>query len=254
MRTRILIGALALLLSTDAFTDDREGGDDAGPPVYLAAGGKVSTERSLYLGGDDRVQILPLVIAESGPFYLRGPSFGLYVYGRDGLTVATGVSLDLSDTDRGDSPLLADMVELDRAVLGEVEVSYDADWGGASFTLGADISGAHDGYFARIAYRNSLEIGRVEVEPEVGVTWESAEINRHYFGVGAADATATRPRYEPDAGLGLELGLTVAYPFAERHTLRLEAVAELVSDEVSDSPIVERSSRGRIGVGYLFRF
>ena len=88
----------------------------------------------------------------------------------------------------------------------------------------------------------------------VGATWKSAEVNRYYYGVGAADATATRPLYEPDAGLGLDLGFTVAYPFAERHTLRFEAVVELVSDEVSGSPIVGRSSFGRIGAGYLFRF
>ena len=90
----------------------------------------VSVERSLYLGGDDRVLFLPLVIAQIGPVYLRGPSLGLYVHARDGLTVATGISLDLTDIDRGDSPQLADMVELDRAVLGELDVSYEADWGG----------------------------------------------------------------------------------------------------------------------------
>ena len=254
MKNWLLVGTLGMLLSVGAFADDREGGDDAGPPAFFAAGAMASTERSLYLGGDDRVRILPLVIAQIGPFYLRGPSFGLYVYARDGLTVATGISLDLRDTDRGDSPRLADMDKLDRPVLGEIAASYDADWGGASFTLGADISGSHDGYLARLAWRTSHEIGRVEVEPEVGVTWKSAEISRYYYGVGAADVTATRPLYRPDAGLGFDLGVTVAYPLAERHTLRLEAAMEFVSGEVSDSPIVARDSVGRIGAGYVFRF
>ena len=254
MQNRLLVGTLAMVLWVGAFADDREGDDDSGPPAFLAAGAMASTERSLYLGGDDRVQVLPLVIAQIGPFYLRGPSFGLYVYARDGLTVATGISIDLTDTDRGDSPRLADMAELDRPVFGEIAASYDADWGGASFTLGADISGAHDGFLARLALHISHEIGRAEVEPEVGATWKSAEINRYYFGVGAADVTATRPLYRPDAGLGFDLGVTVAYPFAERHTLRFEAAMEFVSDEVSDSPIVARDSVGRISAGYVFRF
>ena len=254
MGARMFLGALAALLSVGTLADDRAGGDDSGPPVYFAAGAMASVERSLYVGGDDRVVLLPLAIAQLGPVYLRGPSLGLYVYARDGLTVATGFSLDLTDTDRGDSRRLADMVELDRAVLGGLEVSYDADWGGVSLSVATDVSGAHDGFFVRIDGRRSLEMGRLEVEPRIGLAWKSAEVNRYYYGVGAADVTAVRPFYEPDAGLGFELGLTVAYPLAERHTLRFEAVAELVSDEVSDSPIVERSSRARIGVGYLFRF
>jgi len=243
-----------MLLSVGAFADDRVGDAEDGPPVYVAAGGMAFAERSLYVGGDDRVTLLPLVIAQLGPVYLRGPSLGLYVYARDALTVATGVSLDLRDTDRGDSPQLADMAELDRAVLGEIEASFEADWGDVSLSLAADISGAHDGWIARLAWRNSLAAGRFEVEPEVGIEWQGAKVNRYYYGVGVADVTATRPLYRPDAGLGFDLGVTVAYPFAERHTLRLEAAMEFVSDEVSDSPIVARDSVGRISAGYVFRF
>ena len=254
MLTRTLIGALAVLLPCAAFADDRKGGDDSGPPVYFAAGGMVFVERSLYLGGEDRVTLLPLVIAQLGPVYIRGPSLGLYVYARERLTVATGISLDLRDTDRGDSPPLADMAELDRAVLGELKASFDGDWGDVSFSLAADISGAHDGWIARLAWRNSHTVGRFEVEPRVGIEWQGAKVNRYYYGVGAAEVTATRPLYRPDGGLAFDLGVTLAYPFAERHTLRLEAAMEFVSDEVSDSPIVARDSVGRISAGYVFRF
>ena len=254
MLTRTLIGALAVLLPCAAFADDRKGGDDSGPPVYFAAGGMGFVERSLYLGGDDRVTLLPLVIAQLGPVYLRGPSLGLYVYARERLTVATGISLDLRDTDRGDSPQLADMAELERAVLGELKASFDADWGDVSLSFATDISGAHDGWIARLAWHESHPVGRFEVKPEVGIEWQDARVNRYYYGVGAANVTATRPLYRPDAGLSFDLGVTVAYPFAERHTLRLEAAMEFVSDEVSDSPIVARDSVGRISAGYVFRF
>ena len=254
MRNWLLVGTLAMLLSAGAFADDREGDAGDGPPVYVAAGGMAYAERSLYLGGDDRVTLLPLVIAQLGPVYLRGPSLGLYVYARDGLTVATGISLDLRDTDRGDSPQLSDMAELDRAVLGELKASFDADWGDVSLSFAADISGAHDGCIARLAWHTSHAVGRFEIEPEVGIEWQGAKVNRYYYGVGAADVTPARPLYRPGAGLGFDLGVTVAYPFAERHTLRLEAAMEFVSDEVSDSPIVARDSVGRIGAGYIFRF
>ena len=256
MRAWTLPAALAILLSAGALGDEPngEGGED-GPLVYFAAGGWMSVEQSLYRGGDEQVTVLPLVVAHLGPVYLRGPALGLYLYGGDGRpTVSTAISLDLTDTGRGDSPQLADMSELHRAVLGKLDASHEGDWGRLSLSIAADISGTHGGYLARLSYGTPIEVGRGTLEPELGVKWQSADVNRYYFGVDAADVTATRPRYKPDAGVGYDLRFTVAYPFAERHMLRLEVGTELVSDEISESPIVERDSMVSIGAGYLFRF
>ena len=255
MRSRMLIGALALLLSTGVFADDRDDDDDNdGPGFLLAAGASVSVEQSPYVGGDDSVEVLPLLLVRMGRFYLRGPALGVDLYGGDDLSVSAGISLDLADSDRGDSPQLADMTEVDDVLLGEVEVSYEADWGELDLSLAADISGTHDGYVAGLSYGYPLRIGRWEIEPEVGVKWHSAEVNHHYYGVGAADVLPARPLYEPDAGMNYELGVTVTYPFAERHALSLEVEAEWFSTEVSDSPIVERDNVASVGVSYLFRF
>ena len=254
MRTRILNGALALLLSTGVFADDWDDNDDDGPGFLLAAGAGVWVEQSPYVGGDRRVEVLPLLFVQMGRFYLRGPTLGVYLYGGDALSVSAGVSLDFADTRRGDSPQLADMAELDDVLLGEIEVSYEADWGELDLELAADISGTHDGYVAGLSYGYPLQIGRWEIEPEAGVEWRSAKVNRHYYGVGAAEVLPSRPLYEPDAGVVYELGVTLTYPFAERHALSLVAGAERFSSEVSDSPIVERDSVASVGVSYLFRF
>ena len=135
-----------------------------------------------------------------------------------------------------------------------IEASYEADWGELDLSLAADVSGTHDGFLAGFSYGYPLELGSWQIEPEVGVEWHSAKVNRHYFGVGAADALPSRPLYEPDAGMNYELGVTLTYPFAERHALSLEVEAEWFSTEASDSPIVERDNVASVGVSYLFRF
>ena len=142
----------------------------------------------------------------------------------------------------------------ENGLLGEFVASYDTGWGELDFRAAADISGRHDGYLAGLAYGYPLAAGRWEVEPGVGVEWRSAEINRYYFGVSAADALPTRPLYRPDAGVSFEFGVAATYSFAERHSLQLTAGIESFGSEVADSPIVERSSRGKIGIGYLYRF
>ena len=152
MRTRILIGALTLLLSTGVFADERDDDhDNDNPGFLLAVGASVSVEQSPYVDGDDSVEVLPRLFVQMGRFYLRGPALGVHLYGGDDLSVSAGISLDLADTHRGDSPQLADMSELDDVLLGEIEVSYEAGWGELELSLAADISGTHDGYVAGLS-------------------------------------------------------------------------------------------------------
>ena len=254
MPTRILIGTWVLILSTGVHADDRDDDDNDGSRFHLAVGAGVSVEQSPYVGGKDSVEVLPLLFVQMGRFYLRGPTLGAYLHDGDDLSVSAGISLDLADTHRGDSSQLADMAELDDVLLGEVEVSYEADWGELDLSLAADVSGTHDGYLAGFSYGYPLELGRWQIEPEVGVKWHSAKVNHYYYGVSAADVLPSRPFYESDAGMSYELGVAVTYPFSERHALSLEVEAEWFSTEVSDSPIVERDNVASVGFSYLFRF
>ena len=261
MRSWIPIGALTLIISTGVHADGRDDdGDDGGWQFNLSAGAGVSVEQSPYVGGKDDIKVLPLLFVDMGRFYLHGPELGVHLYDDDDLSVSAGVSLDLADTDRGDSPQLADMDELDDVVLGVVGVSYKADWGEVEVSLGADISGTHDGYLAEFSYGYPIEVGGWQIEPEIGVEWHSAEVNRHYYGVNTGNVRPThslykhRPFYQPDAGMNYELSVTATYPFAERHALWVEAGAEWLSTEASDSPIVDRDVLVGISAGYLFRF
>ena len=255
MPIRILIGTLVLVLSTGVHADDHDDDDDNDNSRFrVAAGAGVSVEQSPYVGGKDSMEVLPLLFVQMGRFYLRGPTLGAELYDGGDLSVSAGISLDFADSDRGDSPQLADMAELDDVWLGEVEVSYEADWGELDFSLAADVSGTHDGYLAGLSYGYPLELGGLQIEPEVGVEWHSARVNRYYYGVGAGDVRSDRPFYEPDAGMNYELGVTVTYPFAKRHALSLEVKAERLSSEVSDSPIIDRDNVASVGVSYLFRF
>ena len=254
IRTRILVGVFAALIFSGVHADDRDDDERDLPQFRIFAGAMLSTEQSLYRGGENRAQVLPQLFIGWGRLYVRGPAIGAFLYGDDAWLVSTGIRLDLADTERGKSPQLADMVDLDLVLLGELAVSHEAEWGELELSLAADVSGNHDGYLAGLSFSVPLEAGPLQIEPEFGIEWHSAKVNRYYHGVGTTDATAARPLYAPDAGLNYEIGGTVTYPFADRHSLRLDASTEFVSSEVSDSPIVERSSRARFGIGYIYRF
>ena len=200
--------------------------------------------------------LLPLVFAQWGPVYLRGPALGSYLYAGDHWRVSAGIAFDLRDTKRGESPELADMAELDkRSARRSRGFPARADWGELNFSFAADIGADHDGHLAGLSYAYPLEVGRLQLEPKVRIEWRSAKVNQYYYGVSAADVLITRPRYEPEADVNYELGVTVVYPFAERpHAANRSEHRMVCPTEVSDSPIVERDNFVNVGVGYLFRF
>ena len=253
MRTRILIGVLAASLSVSVHAGEGDG-DTGRPGFQVAAGAEVTSERSEYVGGGDVVTFLPGVYGLWGRFYVRGPALGAYLLGGGDWTVSTGIALELVDADRGGSPQLADMDELDHVVLGELVATYQSGWGELGLRVAADVSGRHDGYLAGLSWGYPLELGAWTVEPGAGIEWRSAEVNRYFYGVGAADVLPARPRYRPDASVSHEIGVAATYSFAEHHSLQLTAGVELFDSEVSDSPIVARNHRRSVGVGYLFRF
>ena len=99
--------------------------------------------------------------------------------------------------------------------------------------------------------------GSVRLRPtilQVGIEWQSAEVVRYYYGVSADDVRPDRPLHEPDGGVNFELGVTVTYPVAKRHTLQFRAGAVFLSPEISRSPIVVRDRLAKLGVGYVYRF
>ena len=255
MRTLLLFAAIGLALSANVSADVSEGeGDRSGHRLRVTAGVAASTGQSPYPGDDSGIRLGPWFSLRWGPVYFRGRSLGAVVHKSDDWTVRTGVSLDTGDTDRGGSTQVSDMAELDRAVLGEVDVSHGADWGALDFTFAADVSRTHGGYLAGLSYGYRFEIGPVRVKPKVGLKWQSADVLRYYYGVGAPDVRPARPLHEPDGSINYEFGVTVTYPMTRRHALQFRASTVFLSREISRSPIVVRDRIAQLGVGYVYRF
>ena len=255
MRTQLLFGVLGLALSGHICAAESGGGDDrGGHRFHVTAGVGAAMGQSPYPGDDAGIRFRPGLSIRWGPVVFRGRSLGVYIHRGDGWTVRTGISLAAGHTDRGESPRVSDMAALDRVVLARADVSHKADWGDLDFSFAADVAGKHSGYVAGLSYGYPFEIGPLRVKPKAGVEWQSAKINRYYYGVSAADVRPGRPLHEPGGAMNCELGVSVTYPIASRHALQFRAGIVFLSSEIADSPIVVRDRLAKVGVGYVYRF
>ncbi|GAA6152273.1 MipA/OmpV family protein [Pseudoteredinibacter isoporae] len=239
-----------IILGASAQEDDY---DDEGREFAL--GIMVANDQSLYVGGKDEVQPFPFIQARWGNFYFQGPSLGYVLYEDNAWSLTSSLSLEgIGDSDRDKSRLLSDMPDFDSVVMGEIGVSHEADWGELSFSVGGDISGAHDGYTAELAYAFPISLGPVRVQPGIGVQWVSEEVNQYFYGVRQQYVRPDRAFYRPDAGVNYSAGVTAIYPFMKRHSIIVNAEYEAFSTEVTDSPIVDRDNTFSVGIGYVYRF
>ncbi len=93
-----------------------------------------------------------------------------------------------------------------------------------------EVTGRHHGAELRAAVARSFTAGRGDLSATTGLTWKSAEIVDHYYGVDAA--------YRPDAALNPFLKLEYGLPLSDRWRLRAFAHYEHLDDEIADSPLV----------------
>lgn len=246
-----LLAALLPFIATSAMAQESAEQEQNTTMVGLLA----LSSNSIYVEGEDQTRLIPYFAGQWGNIYLEGAELGYLLMETERSAFSVAIELDSAFVDeRDDSPALADMRELKSAFTASINYEYGTDFGEFGLSLGADVSGEHDGYKASVSYGLPFMMGPVMVTPSVSVEWVSEEVNDFYYGVTAADAKVGRAQYTPDAGINYSLGVTAFYPLAEQHSIMFFANYERVDDEVFNSPIVDEQSATSFGLGYVYSF
>lgn len=227
-------------------------------PTRWGLGLAATVAQSPHQGIGDKQRVLPLLYIENA--WLR--------------VLGTGADLKLSDWDIGTNEIsLRARLEYDgdgyrpgdaRELHGMSE-RKDSFWAGASIAWRsgavstslewlADVSDESQGQHLRWQLDRRFALGRLIARPRVRVDWFDARYVDYYYGVESAEATGSRAAYAGEAALTPSVGLRLDYPVDSRQILFLDASATRWPREITDSPVVERSTTSRLGIGYLYRF
>ncbi len=137
-----------------------------------------------------------------------------------------------------------------------VEMGAIAGWRGWPIHFQArlftDVMGRHGGEVSELSVSWPLKRNWGFLIPMVDAVHQSGEFNRYYFGVSEVESAPDRPVYSPGADTNIRLRLRAGYRLSDRWLLTGYIQAELLGDEITNSPIVDRDTLYSYNVGLAY--
>ncbi len=142
----------------------------------------------------------------------------------------------------------------DYAVELGVELLTDGSWGQLQLSGFHDISSTHDGYELYLNYAYGWRNQRWYLEPSVGASYKSAELNDYYWGVADDEVNVALPPYTASDGVNVHARLMLGYQVTRNWTFSLVAEYERLNGEAAASPLVEEDGMLGYFAGFGYRF
>lgn len=224
-------------------------------PGSAGLGAMTRIERSPYVGGGTRYDLLPLYLYEGDRLFLHASRGGIKLFKNE--TQRVDVFLDRRfDGFAADRtpPSLAGMAPREPSVDLGVSWRYRQPWGTVQTELLHDIEGASNGTELRLAYSFDWRSGRLALRPSVTLSARDAKLNDYYYGVEPSEAMPGRPAYAPGAGIDTSLALYGSYDLSQRWRLLGGVSVTRLSRGVRASPIVQKGVYPAVFVGAAYDF
>ena len=224
-------------------------------PGGAGLGAALRMERSPYQGAGTRNDLVPLYLYEGKYVYLHAYRFGLKLDSseRHRFDLFLSHRFEGFPYDRVPASLVG-MATRQTGLDFGASYEYRGAWGAVYAEALHDAGDTSKGSELRLGYRYDWKSGRLALRPHVQVSLRDAKLNNYYYGVQPSEATATRPAYEPGAGVNLQLGLYGAYALTERWRLLAGFTATRWPRAVRASPTVADHSERALMLGLMYDF
>lgn len=223
----------------------------------FSLGAGVGVMESPYKEYDTRVTPLPVVTYESDDFWFRGIGGGYYLWNdeADKLSVMAFYSPWHFKPKDSDNIQLRQLDRRKSTAMAGLSYIHNTQYGFLRTTLAGDVLDNSNGVVWDLAWLYNYTNGGLTVTPGIGVEWSSDNQNEYYYGVSRSESRRSGlPSYDPDSSWDPYLELTVSYRFADNWSVYGTGRYSHISDEIKDSPMVDKSWSGLLSTGVTYRF
>ncbi|MCJ0765910.1 MipA/OmpV family protein [Variovorax terrae] len=253
IRLATTIAGLCLAAAASANTDPLS--DLLSVPGSAGLGFVTRVERSPYLGGGTRYDLLPLYLYEGDRLFLHASRAGVKLFKDDAQRVDLFLDRRFEGYPVENVPAsLLGMAERSASIDLGLSYRYRQPWGTLQAELLHDVGGASNGNEFRVSYSYDWRSGRLALRSSLTVAARDAKLNDYYYGVLPGEATAARPAYAPGAGVNTSLALYGSYGLTERWRLLGGVSVTMLNHRITDSPIVPKGAQPALFIGAAYDF
>lgn len=209
--------------------------------------------------GDDNSEWLPVPIFEyeNGPFYIKGLEAGANVWNTptNKLSVKTYYS-PLRFTPSKSSGAMKQLNKRKSTVMAGVGYTHWFDNTGVHANIATDILDNSNSVLADVSVSQRINVNsRFTIIPTAGLAYANADHNDYYFGVSQNESNRSGiKKYSADSGFTPFIGVGANYRFTKSFSMFAAGRLDLLSKEVRDSPMVNKSVTATMTVGGKITF
>jgi outer membrane protein len=251
-------GAAVLVLGLCATAAARAA--PAGEAPSWGLGAAAFSVQQSYTGIKREHHALPLVSYENQYVRVFGPvaefkAASVDLGGGQRLDLRVIGKYDFSGYETGDAPILTGMRERKSSFWAGARALWRTGVVDVSAEVQADVTRKSRGRRASLGLEKNWRIGEhVMLTPRASAVWLDRKYVDYYYGVGAGEARAGRVAYLGKSGVNVDVGLRGTYSTDEHHAFFLDLGVTRLAKGIKDSPLVDRATENRVGLGYLYRF
>jgi len=220
-----------------------------------SAGVMAIVSSSPYRGGDTEVRVLPLISFIGEKLFVTGPRAGYNLFKNQPLSVNVFAEYKFASDAFEDEKYLEGMKKRRDTVMSGVDASlrFKSVWRLES-NMATDILDRHNGQEANLTLSRLFRFEKFSLTPGAGLVWRSDDYNQYYYGVREEEATPDRPAYEPGSSLDWLMKISTRYALDDDWSILGIARVEFLSDDIQDSPIINKETvtSAFLGLNYAF--
>lgn len=223
----------------------------------LSLGTGIIALNTPYKDYDMQTTPFPVINYKGDNFWINGLGAGYYLFNdaTDKLSIIGYYDPTQFKHDDSDSREMRRLLTRKGTMMAGLSYVHKTRYGSLRAALAGDVLDNSDGMVVDMAWLYRYENGAFTITPAIGFKWNSDNQNDYYYGVSKYESKRSGINtYTPDASINPYAELSVSYEFLSNWNIYGVGRWTRLSDEITDSPMVEDSWDSILSMGITYTF
>ena len=220
---------------------EQRNGRPPGQPDYFSLGAAIGAGTPEFVDGGFQVNPFPFVGFKWGRLYSNQAGLGYELYSEGRLRLSAVATFAVQDLNRNNVDALDDLESLNLPLFVGASIDLPIDTVLLTGSIQKEIGIASGGWRATGALSRTYPVSRqLLLTPSISVEWNDRTGTNYLYGVSAAEASSFRSLYRAGDSFKASGSLTGIYRLSPKFTLVGSTGLTWHSDEIFDSPLVDK--------------